>query len=127
MRPWGRFVNRLKHTMKSSGEHLCPACSKRGWHCLRQCGTHCQPNSKSDFASMCVSTINEICVEMNVPFYTSRHFKAEKTVDELKRLLYDLNALNRWAAVDSLAEKNHKDIVPKLIEVIKHDNSLCVR
>jgi hypothetical protein len=76
---------------------------------------------------ICLSTLNQIYVEANVPFYTSRHFTIERTVDDLKRLLDDPNPLIRWAAVDTLGEKQQKDIVPKLVDIINHDNSLWVR
>lgn len=42
-------------------------------------------------------------------------------------LLDDPNQLIRWAAVDGLSHKNDKSIVPMLMEIINHDNSLWVR
>jgi hypothetical protein len=76
---------------------------------------------------ICVSTINEIYVEMNDPFYTSRNFTVPKETPEMEKLLIDPNALVRWAAVDGLADKGEKAIVPRLIDIINRDQSLWVR
>ncbi len=76
---------------------------------------------------ICVSTLNQIYLEMNAPIYAGRNFNQPKDTPELKKLLDDPNFTTRWAAVDALAAKGEKDIVPKLIEFINHDNSMWVR
>ena len=50
---------------------------------------------------LCVSTQNQIYLEMNAPIYTGRTFKQPKEVPELKGLLNNPDFATRWAAVDA--------------------------
>jgi HEAT repeat protein len=74
-----------------------------------------------------IDTQNAIYLEMNSPLYAGRAFKDSKDAPELKRLLDNPDPFTRWAAVDALAAKGQKDVVPRLMEMINHDNSLWVR
>jgi len=76
---------------------------------------------------ICASAMNEIYLEMNSGIYMGQSFQQPKDVSELKRLLSDADFRARWAAVDALAAKGEKDIVPQLIELINHDTSMRVR
>jgi hypothetical protein len=76
---------------------------------------------------ICVSTLNVIYLEANSGIYSTRTFNTPKEPTEMVAMLNDPNQLIRWAAVDSLSNKNEKRIVPKLIEIINHDSSLWVR
>jgi len=81
------------------------------------------PNVKA----ICTSTVNQIFLEMNSGFYTGRNFVSPKSVEEMKGLLDDPHPLTRWAAIDGLATKGEKGIVPKLIFMSTHDDYLVVR
>lgn len=81
----------------------------------------------ANIKEICVSTINQIYVDMNQAVYSGMKFTPEKTVEELKKLLDDPNPLTRWASVDGLAAKKDKSVVAKLIEIINHDDSMWVR
>lgn len=74
-----------------------------------------------------MSAINEIYLEMNSGIYQGQSFTEPKDVPQLKSLLNNSDFRMRWAAVDSLAAKGEKDVVPQLIEMINHDNSMRVR
>jgi len=76
---------------------------------------------------ICISTMGEIYVEANAPVYTSRIFKPPKDTPEMTKLLGDSDPLVRWAAIDGLASKGQKDLVPTLIDMINHDGSNWVR
>ncbi|OGP74358.1 MAG: hypothetical protein A2W09_09255 [Deltaproteobacteria bacterium RBG_16_50_11] len=76
---------------------------------------------------ICLSTINQIFVEMNSGIYAGRSFTEERSVEEMNKLLDDPNAIIRWAAVDGLAGKKDKSIVPKLIIICNQDKYLWVR
>ena len=81
------------------------------------------PNVKA----ICISTLNQIYLEMNPPIYGTRTFIKPLATDEMEKLLDDANPLNRWAAIDGLAGKGQKGVVPKLIWISTHDNFLVVR
>ena len=91
---------------------------------LEQTGMHtADPNLRE----ICLSTLNQVYLEMNVPFYAGRTFSQPKDTPELKKLLDSPDFTVRWAAVDALVAKGQKDLVPKLMEFINHDNSMWVR
>jgi len=81
------------------------------------------PNIKS----ICVSTLNQIFLEMNGGIYLSRNFLSPKSIEEMKALLNDPSPLIRWAAIDSLAAKGEKGVVSKLVFMSTHDDFLIVR
>ena len=81
----------------------------------------------ANIKEVCVSTINQIFVDMNSGLYSGRKFIPEKTVEEMKKLLVNPNPLARWAAVDGLAAKNDKSLVANFIEISNRDDSMWVR
>jgi len=74
-----------------------------------------------------VTTYNQLYLDMNQPFYTTRQFMEKKTEQELIILLDDPAPLSRKAAIDSLVETGNKSIVPKLLEKAEHDPFMVVR
>lgn len=83
--------------------------------------------SNADIRAISTTTQNQVYLEMDVPFYTTKSFTTPKSVQELITLLENEQPLVRKAAIDDLTAKGEKAIVPKLLQIAEHDPYMVVR
>jgi hypothetical protein len=80
-----------------------------------------------DIQLIATTTENQLFIEMNQPFYSQRNFIEEKSEQEMLKLIDDPQPLIRKAAIDTLANKGNKSIVPRLLDKAETDPYLVVR
>jgi hypothetical protein len=84
-------------------------------------------SSNPDVKALAVTTQNQLYLEYDQAFYSTRIFKEHKTNEQLLALLDDALPLARKAAIDGLSAAGIKSAVPKLITMMKNDPFILVR